>query len=74
MKSISVHEAKARFSELIGAVEKRGTSIVVSRYGRPVVEMRPLRAVKRSAKHPVLSRLVIRGDVTAPTGAEWENV
>lgn len=74
MKSISIHEAKARFSELVGAVEKNGASVVVSRYGRPVVELRPLRAVKRTAKHPLLSRLVIRGDLTKPTEAEWGNV
>lgn len=74
MKSVSVHEAKARFSELVGAVEKHGTSVVVSRYGHPVVELRPLRAAKRTAKHPLLSRLVIRGDLTKPTEAEWGDV
>jgi len=74
MKSISVHEAKARFSELVGVVQRQGTSVVVSRYGRPVAELRPLRAAKRTAKHPLLSRLVIRGDLTKPTEAEWGDV
>ncbi len=74
MKSVSVHEAKARFSELVGTVEKQGKSVVVSRYGHPVVELRPLRAAKRTAKHPLLSRLVIRGDLTKPTEAEWGDV
>ncbi len=74
MKSVSVHEAKARFSELVGRVQRQGVSVVVSRYGRPLVELRPLRAAKRSAKHPLLSRLVIRGDLTKPTEAEWGDV
>lgn len=74
MKSVSVHEAKARFSELIGAVEKRGESVIVSRYGHPVVELRPLRSARRTTKHPLLSRVVMRGDLTAPTEAEWTDV
>lgn len=74
MKSVSVHEAKARFSELVGRVQRQGVSVVVSRYGHPLVELRPLRAAKRSAKHPLLSRLVIRGDLTKPTEAEWGDV
>jgi len=48
--------------------------VVVSRYGHPVAELRPLRPAKRTAKHPSLSRLVIRGDLTKPTEAEWGDV
>ena len=40
MSEISVHEAKAHFSELLRRVES-GETIVVVRHSRPVAEMRP---------------------------------
>jgi len=39
-----------------------------------VAELRPLRPAKRTVKHPLLSRLVIRGDLTKPTEGEWGDV
>jgi len=40
--TIGVTEAKARFSELLDCVE-RGESIVISRNGVPIAEVRPVR-------------------------------
>ena len=38
MKTLQLHEAKARLSELIDAVTK-GEEIVISRYGKPVAKL-----------------------------------
>ncbi|WP_369077218.1 type II toxin-antitoxin system Phd/YefM family antitoxin [Paractinoplanes aksuensis] len=42
MRSVSATEASGHFSDLLGAVE-RGETVTVTRDGRPVAEMRPLR-------------------------------
>ncbi|MES1200586.1 MAG: type II toxin-antitoxin system prevent-host-death family antitoxin [Pseudomonadota bacterium] len=41
MTDYSVAEAKAKFSELIERAEK-GESVVVTRHGKPVVELKPV--------------------------------
>ncbi len=38
MKSVQLHEAKARLSELIEAVQQ-GEDIVISKYGKPVAKL-----------------------------------
>ena len=38
MKSVQLHEAKARLSELIEAVQQ-GEEIVISKYGKPVAKL-----------------------------------
>lgn len=41
MKSVNVHEAKARLSELLAQVE-RGETVAICRRNRPVAELRAL--------------------------------
>jgi antitoxin (DNA-binding transcriptional repressor) of toxin-antitoxin stability system len=50
---VAVAEAKAQFAELIRRVEE-GEAIVITRYGRPVAE---LRAAVRSADLPLFGAL-----------------
>ncbi|CAN5500483.1 hypothetical protein BH24DEI1_BH24DEI1_19960 [soil metagenome] len=38
MKTLQLHEAKARLSELIDAVQ-RGEEVIISRYGKPVAKL-----------------------------------
>jgi prevent-host-death family protein len=74
MKTISIHEAKAHFSELLSTVQDQGVSIILSRYGHPVAEIKPLRSRERCTPHKHLSRARIHGDPTKPTAEEWDNV
>jgi prevent-host-death family protein len=74
MKTISVHEAKAHFSEVLSQVQDEGISIIVSRYGNPVAEIKPLRSRQRCIPHKHLSRAKIHGDPARPTTDEWANV
>lgn len=41
MSKVSVHEAKAHFSELLRRVEA-GETMIVTRHNTPVVEIRPI--------------------------------
>lgn len=46
MSEYSVAEAKARLSELIDRAEK-GEGVTITRHGKPVVEMKPVRPAPR---------------------------
>lgn len=51
MFKVNIHEAKARLSEFVEAVE-RGERVVICRRNRPVAELRPAVAV-RTAPRPL---------------------
>lgn len=72
MTTVSVHEAKAHLSTLLAGVERDGKSVVISRYGRAVAELVPLRRGKRSRVAAELRRIVFHKDPTEPTTTEWE--
>jgi prevent-host-death family protein len=74
MKTISIHEAKARFSELLSTVQDQGVSFILSRYGHPVAEIKPLSYRERCIPHKRLSRAKIHCNPTKPTAEEWANV
>jgi len=46
---MSVHEAKAHFSEVLRRVEA-GETVVVTRHNRPVVELRPVQPASRGRR------------------------
>jgi len=48
MRSVGIFEAKNRLSELVSAAES-GETIVLTRNGRPVAELRPVLDEKRRA-------------------------
>jgi prevent-host-death family protein len=74
MTSVSIHEAKTHLSSLVADVEKRGETIILCRHGRAVAEIVPLPSGSRIKTNPGLKGIKIKGDPTAPTEAEWENV
>ncbi|MCC5806395.1 MAG: type II toxin-antitoxin system Phd/YefM family antitoxin [Opitutales bacterium] len=73
MQSVSIHQAKAQLSGLVESVEKKGTRVVLSRYGKPVAEITPYRKRKRSRRSPELAKISYTGDLTQPSEAEWDN-
>jgi prevent-host-death family protein len=74
MKTVSIHEAKANLSRLVADVEKCGERVLLSRYGRPVVELVPAQPSKRTTPHAHLRKIRYRGDLTDDTCSEWEDV
>jgi prevent-host-death family protein len=71
MKTISIHEAKAHFSELLNEVQENGSSFILSRYGHPVAELKPLASTERCVPDKQLSLVKMHGDLTQPTTEEW---
>lgn len=73
MKTMSIHEAKAKLSGLVAEVEANGGRIVLSRYGKPVAEITPYRKRRRTQIRKDLAKIRTSGDLTQPTTEEWED-
>ena len=71
MKSTSVSEAKARWSEWIRRVA-RGEPILILSRGRPVARLVPIRAGERETADARVTRLERSGVLThPPKPADW---
>jgi len=73
MKTISIHEAKAHFSELIGEAQDQERPVILSRYGNPVAEIKPLPSRERCIPGRHLSKVKIGLHPTKLTLTEWKN-
>jgi prevent-host-death family protein len=72
MKRCNTHEAKTRLSELLADVETRGEVILICRNGKPVAELRPVTAARKSplAKSARLQGMRLVEDPTLPLAPE----
>ena len=73
MIKVNTHEAKTRLSELLAAVEDRGELVRICRNGKPVADLRPVRAspapLRKSRR---LSRVRFHEDPSLPlTQEDW---
>ena len=64
MPTMSVHEAKAKLSSVLLAVEQTGETVVICRHGKPVADITPHRQRSRTQCHPAMSRIKINYDPT----------
>ena len=69
--TVGAYEAKTKFSELIARAEK-GESFVVTKNGRPVAEIKPVRAFDREAARHAGERIRARLDAQGPPLSEEE--
>jgi prevent-host-death family protein len=74
MQTIQASKFKANCLALMDQVARTGETILVTKHGRPVAELRPHRRPRaRSLIGLHKGRVKIRGDIVAPIGAElWE--
>lgn len=70
-QSFSVADAKAHFSEVIAAVEKRRQPITILRRGRAVARLVPMEDQPASLYGAMRGTLTEVGDIVGPTGGEW---
>ena len=70
MKKLNVHEAKTRLSSVLAEVESKGETFLICRNGRPIADLRPHVVGDRLSPHPVLRRIRVRYDPTAPLSTE----
>lgn len=69
---ISAAEFKATCLDLMDEVERTGTSVVVTKRGRAVARLAPVRVQIRSAFGLMKGRIVIRGNIVDPIDATWD--
>ena len=69
---ISAAEFKATCLDLMDEVERTGTSVVVTKRGRAVARLAPVRVQIRSAFGLMKGRIVIRGNIVDPIDVTWD--
>ena len=72
MIAVNVHEAKAKFSELLDRVE-RGETVIVARRNKPVAELRPITPAPEKQRRPIglaKGKFHIAPDAFAPMSEE----
>jgi len=65
LKTVSIAEAKARLPALVQAAEA-GEQVVITRHGKPVAEVTPIRAPSRQDWEAGLDWLASRWPMRAP--------
>lgn len=69
--TMSAADFKARCLELMDAVERTGRSVVVTKRGRPVAVLGPVRVRRTSAFGFMKGRIQVLGDIVAPVDVDW---
>lgn len=70
--SIAAGQFKARCLQLIDEVNQHRTSIVITKHGKPLAMLVPIKKEKHSLFGCLKDSVVIRGDIVSGTGEEWE--
>lgn len=74
MKTVNIHEAKTRLSQILKDLT-RGETYIICNNGEPVAELSSYRPKKRTTPDPVLSQITINYDPTEELQAdEWGEV
>jgi prevent-host-death family protein len=68
---ISAAEFKATCLELMDEVDRTGTPIVVTKRGRAVAQLAPVRTRVRSAFGLLKGRIVVHGNIVDPIDVTW---
>ncbi|MFY9829871.1 MAG: type II toxin-antitoxin system Phd/YefM family antitoxin [Rhodoplanes sp.] len=69
---IKASEFKAKCLALIDEVARTGDAIVVTKNGKPLVELVPHRVPNRSPLGVWKGKVIIRGDIISPIDVEWD--
>jgi prevent-host-death family protein len=71
--SVPVTEFRARCTQLLDGVEHSGEALVITRRGRPVARLVPIRDVAPVTLFGAMrGRVTTQQDLVAPTGEAWE--
>ena len=73
MLTIQASEFKAKCLALMDQVARTGQTLVITKNGKPVAELRAHRLPRAKTLFGLhKGRIGIHGDIVAPTGASWE--
>ena len=72
MHTIPASEFKARCLALMDDVARTGETLVVTKNGKPVAELRPYSGGRAESPFGLHANLEIKGDITAPIEDAWK--
>lgn len=71
-RTIKASEFKAKCLALMDEIATEGGEIVITKHGRPVARMMPVRKPPESFFGKDRHRIKITGDIISPIDVEWE--
>ena len=71
-RTMSATEFRAKCLGLMDEVAETGREIVITKRGKPVAQLRPIRPVRESMFGRDRDIIKIHGDITAPIDVEWD--
>ena len=71
MQKIKASEFKAKCLALMDEVARTGESVLVTKNGKPVAELRPHRPRAESPAGVWKDQLIVKGDIISPVGTDW---
>lgn len=72
MHTIAASEFKARCLALMDDVAKTGETLVVTKNGKPVAELRPYSGGRAESPFGLHANLEIKADIVAPVEDAWK--
>ena len=72
MKTIKASEFKAKCLKLMDQVAETGEALVITKNGRPVAELRPIKKQVHTLFGAHKGLIEIKGDIIAPLDEDWE--
>jgi len=72
MKSITASEFKVKCLQVLNEVAKTGTSVLITKAGRPVAQLGPVISQPTTLVGAHKGRITVVGDILAPIDEEWE--
>jgi prevent-host-death family protein len=70
-KTIAAGEFKARCLELMDRVAESGEPLIITKRGKPVAVLTPVRDPSKAAAGFFKGRMEIVGDIVAPVDVDW---
>lgn len=71
-RTMSATEFRAKCLGLMDEVAETGREIVITKRGKPVAQLRPIRPVRKSMFGRDRDIITIHGDIDAPIDLEWD--
>lgn len=71
-RHVKASECKAKFLSVIEEVARTGQPVVITKRGKPLVDLVPHREKRKDAFGVLKGKIKIKGDIISPIDVEWE--
>ena len=71
MRTIAAGKFKAQCLQIMDEVEKTGRPVVITKRGRPIVELGPVVKRPLTLRGAMKGQIMIKGDIVGPLQERW---